>query len=671
MIHRFVFLTGTLLAGVLVASADAKPEAHTELLARLVKDESPKVRLEALRALARIPSPSSAELALSVLDKPMDPTLDYALWLTINDLAEPWIAAIQSGEWKAEGREKQLEFGLKAIKSEQASRVLGKLLETHPLTSDGQGPWIELVGRAGSPKELQQLFDQVLRRGFDIPAAARAIAALNEAARLRNVRPTSGLDRIDLLIDGPDRIRSEAIRLAGAWKTGSLPKLVAMAESKRTSDAIRQIVFETLRQIGGKGAMDALASLAAPDKDGSVRRQAVVALAGVDLGRAIPLAVEVAAASMDEASALELWRGVLSVKGASQALRDALSEKSLPEVAAKAGMRAAREGGRNDIDLVVAFAKAGGIASDTQALTGELIKELADKAAAQGDPVRGEMVYRRADLACMTCHAIGGAGGKVGPDMTSIGASAPVDYLVESLALPSAKIKEGYHAVNIETKDGQSVSGTLARETQDEVVLRNAVGAEVSVAKNNIASRQNSTLSLMPSGLLDNQGEQEKLDLIAFLSRLGKPGEFDASKGGVARKWRIYTFTHTEQQHGRNNDIWEKPLNDKMWQPAYALVNGKLSKAVLEEAGKREFWVGTLAVFAATEIQTTKAGPVKLKLDASGPAELWIGGRKAGGTGETTVELPAGAHRLLVRLDPRSVPEYVRLESADGTFLTN
>jgi len=28
---------------------------------------------------------------LGVLDQPTDPTLDYALWLTINDLGEPWM----------------------------------------------------------------------------------------------------------------------------------------------------------------------------------------------------------------------------------------------------------------------------------------------------------------------------------------------------------------------------------------------------------------------------------------------------------------------------------------------------------------------------------------------------------------------------------------------------
>jgi putative heme-binding domain-containing protein len=674
MFQRLFYFTGIVLCTLALAGADTKPDARLELLARLVKDNSAKVRLGAVRALAKIPSAKSAELALSVLDKPMDPTLDYALWLTINDLAEPWIAAMQSREWKPEGREKQLEFGLKAIKPEQASRVLSQFLTQRPLTRDGQGPWIELIGSAGTPRELRQLFDQVLNSGFDDTTTARSLKALTEAARLRKAKPSGSTVEVGKLFVHPNEsVRAEALRLAGVWKELGeyFPKLLALAGDPATPASLRPIIFETLRQIGGKGVVDGLAALTAPGHDPVIRRAAATTLAAVDLSEAVPRLIEIAKVTTDEAAALELWRSVLAVKSASQSLRDALPEKSLPEAAAKAGMRAAREGGRDDVDLVIAFAKAGGVAIDTQALTGELIAELAAKAVAQGDPTRGEMVYRRAELACMTCHAIGGAGGKVGPDMTSIGASAPVDYLVESLALPSAKIKEGYHAINIETKDGQSLSGTLARETQDEIVLRNSTGGEVSIAKNNIASRQNSTLSLMPSGLLDNLAEREKLDLIAFLSRLGKPGEFDASKGGVARKWRIYAFTHTDQQHGKNNDIWEKPLDDKMWQPAYALVNGKLSRRVLEEAGNQEFWVGTLAVFAATEIQTAKAGPVKFKLDAFGATEMWIDGRKAGSTVDMAVELPAGTHRLLVRLDPRNVPEYVRLESSEGTFLTN
>src|SRR6185503_5000511 len=97
-------------------------------------------------------------------------------------------------------------------------------------------------------------------------------------------------------------------------------------------------------------------------------------------------------------------RGILGVKGATTSLRQVMPNWNLPEPVAKAGMRAAREGGRNDVDLVVAFAKAGSLPADTTALTGEVIKELAAKAAKSGNPARGEFVYRRTELACTTCH---------------------------------------------------------------------------------------------------------------------------------------------------------------------------------------------------------------------------------------------------------------------------
>lgn len=641
-------------------------------LATLVSDKSPRVRAEALRALAKIPTTESAALALSVLDKPMDATLDYALWLTINDLAEPWIAAIQSGAWKTEGREKQLEFGLKAIKAEQASRVLGQILASRPLTRDGQGPWIEIIGVAGTPKELRQLLDQLLSGGFDDTTSIRALKALSEASRLRSQKPTGSIAEIGKLLDhSNESVRLQVLKLAGEWKDlgAYFPKLGEIAGAANSSPAVRQAAFTTLRQIG-TNAVDSLTALATNATEMTIRREAVVALASVELQKAVPLIVEIAKATNDEAAALELWRAVLAVKGAGQSLRGALPEKSLSEAVAKAGMRAAREGGRNDVDLVVAFAKAGGIATDTTALSGEVIKELATKALASGDPVKGEFIYRRSELACLTCHAIGGAGGKVGPDLTSIGASAQPDYLVEALLLPSAKIKEGYASLNIDTKDSQSYTGTLARETPDEVVLRNSQGEEVSIAKKNIETRQNGTISLMPSGLFDNLAEQEKLDLIAFLARLGKPGEFDASKGGVARRWRIYPLTHTDQQNGLGNSVWEKPLTDKMWQPTFAQVNGKLTRRLIEEAGKRSPWVGTLEVFAATELQTTSAGPVKFNLDATA-GELWIDSKRIGAKGESVVELPAGIHRVLVRIDPKKIPEALSLKASEGTFLTN
>src|SRR5204863_6177517 len=76
--------------------ADRLPEGQ-RWLAERVADDHPRVRLEAVRALAGFPSVPSADTALRVLDKPMDRFLDYALWLTVNELADPLLAAVEAG----------------------------------------------------------------------------------------------------------------------------------------------------------------------------------------------------------------------------------------------------------------------------------------------------------------------------------------------------------------------------------------------------------------------------------------------------------------------------------------------------------------------------------------------------------------------------------------------
>lgn len=646
------------------------------LLEKLVRDPSAKVRLEALRSLAKIPSPRAAELALSALDSPMDPTLDYGLWLTINDLSEVWIKALQDGQWKPEGRVKQLEFALRAIKPEQASRVLGQVLASSPLTRDGQGPWIELIGSAGTEKELRLLLDRVLADGFDEPTTVRALKALGEASRLRKLKPGGGATEVFRLLESPsETVRIGALQLASVWKDlgPHFGKLGAIANAADSSTGLRSAAFQALRAIGGQGAMDTLASIAQGSGAIPTRSQAVGALAALDLNRALAAVLDVASKVEDESQAVDFWRAILPVKGAGKAVASALSGDPNAKVSAaagRAGMRVAREGGRSDLELVTALAKASGQASDTQAFTGQLVKELASRASERGNPQRGELIYRRADLACVGCHAIGGAGGKVGPDMTSIGASAPIDYLVESVLLPNAKIKEGYHSIILSTKGGDDFTGTLARETTQEVVLRNAAGAEQAVPKADIASRVNSTSSLMPAGLLEPLGEQEQLDLFAFLSHLGKPGEFDASKGGVARRWYFNVFTHTDKQAARDNDVWTKPLSDKMWSATYSLVSGNLTRGLISEAARQQMWVGTIAISAATEIQVAKAGTVHFKLSAPG-AELWVDGKRVGANGESSAALGAGTHRVLVRIDPKQVPETLRLEALEGAFVLN
>ena len=176
----------------------------------------------------------------------------------------------------------------------------------------------------------------------------------------------------------------------------------------------------------------------------------------------------------------------------------------------------------------------------------------------------------------------------------------------------------------------------------------------------------------MPAGLIDSLGEQEQADLFAFLSRLGKPGDYDASKGGVARRWHVAFTVHTDAQAGVETWPLTTPYTDKRWIHTTSLVSGALSRAAIEAATRANIWVGRLAVFAATDVNVPAAvagKPVSLSLGANAVAELWVGGRKVGGPGAASVTLPQGRHRVLVKLEPKDIPERIRLESADVTFV--
>ncbi|HEY6168881.1 MAG TPA: c-type cytochrome, partial [Verrucomicrobiae bacterium] len=330
-----------------------------------------------------------------------------------------------------------------------------------------------------------------------------------------------------------------------------------------------------------------------------------------------------------------------------------------------AGLRPAREGNQNQALVQVLMQLAGLTVSDKQLSPAEL-QALAQEALAKGDAARGERIYRRAELACMTCHAIGGAGGKVGPDMTSIGASAPPDYLVESLLYPNAKIKEGFHSVLIQTKDEQEFSGIVVKESENEVIIRNAANQEVSVAKKNIAKRTNGG-SLMPSGLVDALLPEERLDLIKFLSMLGKPGEYDAAKGGAARFWRVYVVT-SPNQHIGVEPVVKGDFSLKDWVPAYSLVNGALPKDACEAAFHGHG--NTRGLFAATQFQAAKAGAVKFTF-AGEAKEAWVNGKPVKLGAQFTAEVKPGVNTVVMQLDDAQIPEAVKLSSGDVSFLAN
>jgi putative membrane-bound dehydrogenase-like protein len=134
-----------------------------------------------------------------------------------------------------------------------------------------------------------------------------------------------------------------------------------------------------------------------------------------------------------------------------------------------------------------------------------------------GEPQRGRDVFYGAKAACGSCHALGASGGRIGPDLTKIGAVRSGIDILESILWPSATLAQGYEPYSVATADGRIQSGLVAREDADVLVLRDQAGSETRLRRDDIQELRRSETSLMPAGLERQLTRDEFRDLLAFL----------------------------------------------------------------------------------------------------------------------------------------------------------
>jgi putative membrane-bound dehydrogenase-like protein len=132
-----------------------------------------------------------------------------------------------------------------------------------------------------------------------------------------------------------------------------------------------------------------------------------------------------------------------------------------------------------------------------------------------GDPSRGQSVFFGKKASCTTCHAIGGIGAQIGPDLSKIGSIRAGADLLESIVFPSATIARGFESFIVETKDNKTYAGTLASESSE--TLRLKTPADTTIPRSQIKTFRPDRLSIMPQGLDTQLTRTELNDLLAFL----------------------------------------------------------------------------------------------------------------------------------------------------------
>ncbi|MEM9018783.1 MAG: c-type cytochrome, partial [Verrucomicrobiota bacterium] len=146
----------------------------------------------------------------------------------------------------------------------------------------------------------------------------------------------------------------------------------------------------------------------------------------------------------------------------------------------------------------------------------KLVVEVGDR----GDAEAGKEIYNRAELTCIACHQIQGAGGILGPSLDAVGAGLSPDLLVESILWPQRQLKEGYFSIAVNTKSGDTFAGYREREEGGIFYLRDTVTGEVKEIPRVEISRIENVGSLMPAALTNSLSREELRDLVAYLESL-------------------------------------------------------------------------------------------------------------------------------------------------------
>jgi putative heme-binding domain-containing protein len=144
-----------------------------------------------------------------------------------------------------------------------------------------------------------------------------------------------------------------------------------------------------------------------------------------------------------------------------------------------------------------------------------------------GTAAAGKALYGTLD--CSTCHMIDGAGGFLGPDLSSVGITRRPDELERALSAPNADIRNGSRTVSITTANGASVTGRLLNQDTYSLQFIDAAGRLTSIRKDAVRRWEVMEASAMP-GYAEKLSAQQMADLLSYLQSLNAP----VRSGGVA-----------------------------------------------------------------------------------------------------------------------------------------
>ncbi|WP_461785727.1 PVC-type heme-binding CxxCH protein [Prosthecobacter sp.] len=138
-------------------------------------------------------------------------------------------------------------------------------------------------------------------------------------------------------------------------------------------------------------------------------------------------------------------------------------------------------------------------------------------ALAKADQSKGRMIFM---AACSACHKMYGQGGAIGPELTGSD-RRNLKYLLENILDPNAVVPADYRVSVFQLQDGRTISGVIPEQTERTLTIQTPAERLV-IERTQIVKQNQLTQSLMPEGLLTALGEENVINLIAYLMGEGQ-----------------------------------------------------------------------------------------------------------------------------------------------------
>ena len=142
--------------------------------------------------------------------------------------------------------------------------------------------------------------------------------------------------------------------------------------------------------------------------------------------------------------------------------------------------------------------------------------------AARGNAQNGETYFWNAG-GCSTCHRVNGKGGRLGPDLSRIGAARSRAALTREIRQSTANIGSGYEPVTLVMRDKRRIRGVRKNEDTFSIQIMDTTERLLGFRKTDVAEIIDEPQSLMPDYDSRRLSDADLDDVLTYLASLAAP----------------------------------------------------------------------------------------------------------------------------------------------------